>query len=46
VSTVDASVPIASGAPAAAAPGVDPETIPNHYVRHAIRAYQDDLRMA
>ena len=23
------------------APGVDPETIPDHYVRHAIRTYQD-----
>lgn len=43
---VEASAPIASGAPEAAPPGVDPETIPNHYVRHAIRAYQDVLRMA
>ncbi len=33
-------------ATAAAAPGVDPATIPNHYVRHAIRTYQDVLRMA
>ncbi len=43
---VEASAPVASGTPAEAAPGVNPDTIPNHYVRHAIRAYQDVLRMA
>jgi len=41
---VDASSPaVAAAAPV---PGVDPDTIPNHYVRQAIRAYQDVLRMA
>ena len=40
---VEVSAPLASAAPA---PGVDPETIPNHYARQAIRAYQDVLRMA
>lgn len=40
---VEASAPVA---PAAPVHGVDPDTIPNHYVRHAIRAYQDVSRMA
>lgn len=32
--------------PRDAAVGVDPEAIPDHYVRHAIRTYQDIDRMA
>ena len=40
---VEAAPPVVATAPV---PGVDPDTIPNHYVRQAIRAYQDVLRMA
>lgn len=39
---VETSAPVTAAAPV---PGVDPDTIPNHYVRQAIRAYQDVLRM-
>lgn len=40
---VDASPTATEATPV---PGVDPDTIPNHYVRQAIRAYQEVIRMA
>ena len=39
---VEASAPVA---PAAPVPGVNPETIQNHYVRNAIRTYQEVVGM-
>lgn len=46
---IDDSVQVTLGGTepdAAAAGGVDPDTIQNHYVRHAIRTYQEVSRLA